>query len=127
MSDQDYSEREDPAAELARQFSNEVIDSSKKVTKLSEVAEEISPTGSKIKLEEMVDQTITIIRLKWIRGAKGIFAFMVFADSNGELFNASCGGRVAVEKLFMVKDHLPLETTVTKKTTSGGDWYWDFE
>jgi len=94
--------------------------------KLVDVLEQIAPQGQRVKKGEFVGEQITIVSLRPFIGQFGPAIFVIFYDSNGELFNTIISNRVLMPKLLLIIEHLPVTTTIIKKGSGSGEYY-DFE
>jgi len=70
---------------------------------------------------------ITIFSINPFIGEFGPAAYVVFADSNGELFNTVIGGQVVLPKLLAVMDRLPVSATITNQVGGRFGEYYDIE
>lgn len=93
----------------------------------SEVIEEIAPQGTRVKLAEWVDRTITMHSIRFFKSEHGPCAFILFTDDNGELFNALCSWKIVLPKLAAVAEQLPITATVVRKEGGQKGHYYDLE
>ena len=93
----------------------------------SEVIEEIAPQGTRVKLSEWVDLTITIHSIRFFKSQHGPCAFLMFTDENGELFNALCSWKIVLPKLAAVAEQLPVIAKVVHKEGGQKGHYYDLE
>jgi len=95
--------------------------------RIAEVLEEIAPQGTRVKLAEWLGTEITIHSIRFFQSQHGPCAFLLFTDSNGELFNALCSWRVVLPKLAAIADQLPVTATFASKEGGQKGHYYDVE
>ena len=96
-------------------------------TPLAQVLAEINPTGTQVKLADVVDHTIVVWNVNPFVGEYGPAAFVLFTDENNILYNTIIGQTVLLPKLCMVMDRLPVSAVVRKIEGGQFGYYYDFE
>lgn len=96
-------------------------------TPLAQVLAEINPTGTQVKLADVVDHTIVVWNVNPFVGEYGPAAFVIFTDENNILYNTIIGQTVLLPKLCMVMDRLPVSAVVRKIEGGQFGYYYDFE
>lgn len=94
---------------------------------LADVLEEIAPQGVSVKMEEIVGKEIVIHSLRFSKSEYGPFAFTIFTDEHGELFNTILGQSVLLPKLYAVRERLPVKAKIVWKPGGSYGGYYDFE
>lgn len=75
---------------------------------LRQVIEETDPQGEKTDITQWFGKPVLIRAVKLFTGQYGEGAYIVFADSDGVIWNLVTGGAVVVERLKKVAAKLPV-------------------
>lgn len=103
------------------------IDLRRPVRPIGEVLEELAPQGTKVKKTDFLDQDIIIHSVRFVKGKFGPFAFVVFTDQNGELFNTIISNKIVLPKLYVVAETLPVSARLVKREGGTYGEYYDIE
>jgi hypothetical protein len=117
------------------EFELPAIDVTAKARKLTEVYEELAPSGTGIKAEDLVGHDITVRFMKpfvgrfidQTTGKPSSALWCVLTDADGTLYNTVFGGKVLCEKLWAARANLPVEFKLVMQNPDSPSAYYDAE
>jgi hypothetical protein len=115
------------AVDMAEQVANTMLDNVNDIDAIFAASEKAG-----VNFESLVGQRLTLTGVDWAPSAErfkapfGVFAIITATDKEGgELtFTTGAGNVVAAVRAFELGGHFPIEVTLAKRASGGGDLYY---
>lgn len=120
-------EYQDPKKLVEAEVGITTIDLKATPVPIGDILDELMPQGEQVKVEDFVDQLITIHSARLFLGQYGPAAFVIFTDENGVLWNTVIGQKIVLPKLIAVMEKLPVTATIREHEGGQFGHYYDIE
>ncbi|MEM1552651.1 MAG: hypothetical protein QXH03_08300 [Candidatus Bathyarchaeia archaeon] len=92
---------------------------------------DIIPTPSsayeRVDFDSLTGQEIVIHEILFVKGRFGEYAWLHIQLDNGKHCSTITGGNVVLEKLKIIREHLPVRARVVRRRAASGRRYFDLE
>lgn len=103
------------------------IDPKAKPVNARQILDEILPQGENVKCADVVGQKIIIHYMKPFQGELGKALWVVATTPDNVVVNFVVGGQIIAPQLWMLRDRLPIETTIVENEGGAFGRYYTLE